>query len=119
MKNYLVVYIGSEASFKASGWSDLSEAERQERERQGMAAWEAWTQAHKAAIVDMGAPLSRTVRVSPRGTENIKNALAAYTVVRAESYEAAAKMFEGHPHFTIFPGESVEIMECLPVPVKA
>jgi hypothetical protein len=84
-----------------------------------MAAWETWVQAHKASIVDMGAPLSRTVRVSPRGAENIKNALAAYTVVRAASYEAAAQMFEGHPHFTIFPGESVEIMECLPVPVKA
>jgi len=25
-------------------------------------------------------------------------------------------MFVGHPHFTIFPGEAVEIMECLPIP---
>jgi hypothetical protein len=25
-------------------------------------------------------------------------------------------MFEGHPHFTIFPGESIEVMECLPIP---
>jgi hypothetical protein len=25
-------------------------------------------------------------------------------------------MFENHPHFTIFPGDSVEIMECLPIP---
>jgi hypothetical protein len=119
VKNYLAVYMGSEASLKASGWNDLSEAERHEREKQGMAAWGAWVQAHKAAIVDMGAPLGRTVRVSSRGAENIKNALAAYTVVHAESYEAAAQIFEGHPHFTIFPGESVEIMECLPVPVKA
>lgn len=69
-------------------------------------------------VVYMGAPLSRTVRMSPRGAENIRNALAAYTVVHAESYEAAARMFEGHSHFTIFPGESVEIMECLPAPVK-
>ena len=41
---------------------------------------------------------------------------AGYVVVQAESHEAAAKMFEGHPHFTIFPGDSVEIMECLPIP---
>ena len=27
-----------------------------------------------------------------------------------------AKLFEKHPHFTIFPGDSVEIMECLPIP---
>lgn len=27
-----------------------------------------------------------------------------------------AKLFEGHPHFTIFLGEAVEVMEGLPVP---
>ena len=37
-------------------------------------------------------------------------------VVRAESHEAAAKLFENHPHFTIFPGEGVEIMPVLPIP---
>jgi hypothetical protein len=37
-------------------------------------------------------------------------------VVRAASHEAAAKMFEGHPHFTIFPGEAVEVMPLLSVP---
>jgi hypothetical protein len=26
------------------------------------------------------------------------------------------KLFENHPHFTIFLGQSIEIMECLPLP---
>ena len=34
----------------------------------------------------------------------------------ADSHEAAAKLFEMHPHFSIFPGESVEIMPILPIP---
>lgn len=38
------------------------------------------------------------------------------TIVEADSHEAAARMFENHPHFSIFPGDSVEIMECLPMP---
>jgi hypothetical protein len=42
--------------------------------------------------------------------------MAAYTIVQAESHEAAAKLFEGHPHFAIFPGDGVEIMEVLPIP---
>jgi hypothetical protein len=42
--------------------------------------------------------------------------MGAYMVVRADSHEAAAKLFEGHPHFTIFPGERVEIMPVLPIP---
>jgi hypothetical protein len=33
-----------------------------------------------------------------------------------ESQEAAAKLFERHPHFTISPGESVAIMPVLPIP---
>ena len=28
-------------------------------------------------------------------------------------HEAAAKLFQSHPHFTIFPGDAVEVMECL------
>ena len=46
----------------------------------------------------------------------MRNELAAWTVVEAESHEAAARLFEGHPHFSIFPGDAVEVMECLPMP---
>jgi hypothetical protein len=56
------------------------------------------------------------LRASKGGVEGIRNALTAFTVVRAESHEAAAKMFERHPHFMLFPGDSVEVMECLPLP---
>ena len=64
----------------------------------------------------MGGPLGRTKKISDRGIEDISNMLSAYTVVRAESHEAAARMFEKHPHFTNFPGDSVEIMPVLPIP---
>ena len=40
--------------------------------------------------------------------------MTGYVIVRAESHEAAAKVFEKHSHFAILPGDSVEIMECLP-----
>jgi hypothetical protein len=42
--------------------------------------------------------------------------LGAFTIVRADSHEAAAKLFDKHPHFSIFPGDSVEIMPVLPIP---
>ena len=42
--------------------------------------------------------------------------MTGYVIVQAESHEAAARLFENHPHFAIFPGDSVEIMECLPLP---
>jgi hypothetical protein len=69
-----------------------------------------------AAIVDHGGPLGKTKRASPEGVSDIKNVMSGYVIVQAESHEAAARIFENHPHFSIFPGDSVEIMECLPLP---
>jgi hypothetical protein len=42
--------------------------------------------------------------------------MSAFVVVRANSHEAAATLFENHPHFTIFPSEAVEVMPVLPIP---
>ena len=81
-----------------------------------MQAWGQWASKHAKDIVEQGAPLGRTKRVTTEGIADIRNAMAAYTVVRADSHEAAAAMFENHPHFSIFPGDGVEIMECLPMP---
>jgi hypothetical protein len=116
MKKFLAVYTGTTSARERSGWDQLSDAERAKREKEGIAAWMAWGEKHKAAIVVSGDPLGKTKRTGPNGVTDIKNNLAGYVVVQAESHEAAAKMFEGHPHFTIFPGDSVEIMECLPIP---
>jgi len=81
-----------------------------------MAAWRAWVDKHQGAIVAMGGPLGKTKKVDQGGVADIANQMGAFTVVRAGSHDAAAKMFEGHPHFAIFPGESVEIMPVLPIP---
>ena len=116
MKKFMAVYTGNVSAQARSGWDQLSEADRNTRMKQGMDAWMAWGEKHKSAIVENGGPLGKTKRAGLNGVTDIKNALAGYVVVQAESHEAAAKMFEGHPHFTIFPGDSVEIMECLPIP---
>lgn len=114
MKTYLAVYTGSPAAL--ASWDKLADAERKAREAQGIAAWKQWAQENAAAIVTMGGPLGRTRQVTPRGLADVRNNLAAFTIVRAESQEAAARLFLQHPHFTIFPGEAVEIMEILEIP---
>jgi hypothetical protein len=97
-------------------WLALSEDERRARERDGMAAWHAWVDRHRDAIVELGGPLGKTKRIDTRGVADTANALGAFTIVRAASHDAAAALFEGHPHFTLFPGEAVEVMPILPVP---
>jgi hypothetical protein len=113
---YLAVFVGSKTSAKMAAWNALSEAERKAKEKAGMAAWKAWMEKHHAALAAMGGPLGKTKRVGPGGVADIANEMGAFTVVRAESHEAAAKMFEHHPHFAIFPGEAIEIMPVLPIP---
>ena len=115
-ETYLAVFLGSKTSSRMTAWMALPEAERRAKEREGIAAWKTWIAEHQAAISAMGGPLGRTKKVTERGIEDVSNDLAAYMIVQAESQEAAAKLFEKHPHFTIFPGESIEIMPVLPIP---
>ena len=114
MSHFMAVFTGSPGDMDA--WKALDADTRAQRERDGIAAWHKWGQDHAASIVDMGGPLGKTRRVTKDGIADARNALTAYTVARAQSQEAAAKLFENHPHFTIFPGDGVEVMPILDIP---
>lgn len=113
---WLAVFLGSKASPRRVAWDALTDDERRAKERDGMAAWNAWVETHQDNIVEMGGPLGKTLRVSADGVADVSNELAVFMVVRAGSHSAAARMFEGHPHFSIFPGEAVEVMPIMPIP---
>ncbi len=102
---YLAVFLGSKTSPRMKAWMALPEAERRAKEQEGMAAWKAWVEKHRAAVSVMGGPLGKTKKITGRGIEDVSNEMGAFMVVRADSHEAAARLFEKHPHFTIFPGE--------------
>ena len=113
---YLAIFLGSKNGAKRKAWDALSPADRRAKEQEGMAAWKAWADKHQSAIVTMGGPLGSTKKVSAGGIADVANELGAFTIVRADSHEAAARMFEKHPHFSIFPGDSVEVMPVLSIP---
>ena len=114
MKNYLAMYLGTPNSMK--GWENLSEEQRQQRIQEGMAAWGGWMEEHGDLLVAAGGPLGKTKRIDPNGIADTSNNMTGYVIVKAESHEDAAKLFENHPHFSIFPGDCVEVMECMPIP---
>ena len=116
MKRFLAIYMGTGAARSNAQWDQLDAGKRKEIEAKGIKAWMDWGTANAGAIIDQGAPLGKTKRASKQGIADMKNGLTGYVIVQAESHAAAAKLFESHPHFTIFPGDSVEIMECLPLP---
>jgi hypothetical protein len=116
MSNYLAVFTGAKDSPRMAAWMAMPEAERKAKEMEGIAAWGAWMEKHKDVVVGEGGPLGKTKKVSPSGIADISNNLGGFVVVRADSHEAAAKLFERHPQFTIFPGEGVEVMPVMPIP---
>jgi len=113
-KTFLAVYLGSPAAMEA--WRSKPESERKALQEKGMVAWKAWADKHKDAVAPGGAPLGKTKRVTAGGVADVRNAMAAYTIVHASSHEAAAAVFRDHPHFMMFPGEAIEVMECLQIP---
>ena len=107
MKNFLGIYMGK---------MEPGERPDQATMASGIAAWHKWMADNAASVVTAGGPLGKTKKIGPDGISDIPNRMTGYIIVQAESHEAAAKLFEGHPHFSIFPGDSVEVMECLPIP---
>lgn len=109
MTKFLALYMGSPDASQSAQPS-------QETMATGMAAWQKWMTDHAAQLVDSGGPLGKTKKASKAGVADIRNSVTGYVVVEAPSHEAAAKLFEGHPHFAIFPGDSVEIMQVMAIP---
>jgi len=118
MKKFLAVYTGTAGSFDKWQRQFADPEARKAKEHAGMVAWGKWNDTQGKAILDMGAPLGKTKLISAAGIQDSRNNLTGYTIVQAESHEAAAKMFLEHPHFSVFPGDAVELMEILPIPSR-
>ncbi|MCO5082592.1 MAG: hypothetical protein M9955_13175 [Rhizobiaceae bacterium] len=111
MAKFLALYIGSATDAEKAA-SPISP----EKQSEGMSAWGEWMNQNAAHIKDGGGPLGKTKQTSRSGIEDGRNSLTGYVIVEADTHEAAARLFENHPHFTIFPGDAVEIIECLEIP---
>ena len=114
MKRFVAIYLGSATAL--ARWKATDDRKRKEQEKAGMDGWMTWVKENEASIVDLGSPLGKTKRINAKGISDTKNEITAYTIVQADSHGAAAELFANHPHFMIFPGQSVEVMECLPLP---
>ncbi len=112
MPHFLALYMGSEEGNARMAANALTP----ERMAEGMAAWHKWMSDHASVVVHTGGPLGKTKKASAAGVSDAKNYVSGYVVVEADSQEAAVKLFENHPHFSIFPGDSVEVMPVMPIP---
>jgi hypothetical protein len=98
MKKFLVLYRSAVSA------ADQMAAATPEQAEAGMNAWMDWSERNRDAIVELGSPLGGDSDVS------------GYSIVQAESRDAAAELFEDHPHLRMPGGSSIELLEFLPLP---
>ena len=109
MKKFLVLYKAPTSSFE-----QMMKA-TPEQQKAGMEAWMTWSKKAAASIVDMGAPLGKSLRVTTSGASPTTNDLGGFSILQAESKEALAETLKGHPHF-MTPDGTIEIVEVMPLP---
>ena len=110
MKKFLVLYKASAASFESAMKSTP------EQQKAGMEAWTTWGKKAAASIIDMGAPLGKSLRVTNSSASPTTNDLGGYSILQAESKEALAETLKGHPHFMMGADSSIEVVEIMPIP---
>ena len=111
MKKFLVTYLAPASVI--DDWKKTEPKKRKESEEKMMADWKKWMSDHSKIFADKGAGVGKTKRVTSQGTKDARNDIMLYAIVDAESHDAAAKTFEGHPHLQI-PQASIEVMEINP-----
>ncbi|WP_411031227.1 hypothetical protein [Spongiimicrobium sp. 3-5] len=85
-----------------------------EQKAEGMQHWLDWKDRIGSAMIDLGAAVMGGVAISPNGAKtNSTKQVSGYSLVQAESMEAAHKLFDGHPHLHWHPTASIEIHECI------
>ncbi len=113
MKKFLVTYLAPAAV--VDEWKKSEPEKRKQDEEKMQGEWKSWMRAHAKVFADAGAGVGKTKRVTGKGTADARNDIMLYSVVEADSHDAAARTFEGHPHLQI-PQSSIEVMEINPLP---
>lgn len=95
-------------------WMNTDPAERKGMEERLQKDVMEWMTAHADVFVDGPAGAGKTKSVGTNGIIDMKNDIMMYGIVQAESQDAAAELFVGHPHFQI-PEATIQIMTLNPL----
>lgn len=108
MPRFLAVYTMKHNDF--ASFRSLPKSEQDAIDALGVKQWAELLETNASYIVDHGGMVGKTTRITKNGITDATNRLCGYLVVEAETAEAAAAIFQDHPHITVFPGDGVDIM---------
>ena len=111
MKKFAVLYLTPPSVIEE--WQKTDAAKKKEAEEKMRADWNKWMAEHAKMFISTDAG-GKTKKVTSHGVSDTKNDIMLYSIVQAESHDAAAKPFQTHPHLQI-PQATVEVMEIRPM----
>ena len=88
----------------------MMETTSAEDRKKGMDEWGTWMKANMSIFADMGGPTGKNMQVSASGMTQVSNDIGGYSIVQAESAEAAAAALKSNPHFQM-PGAVIDMAE--------
>jgi hypothetical protein len=111
MKKFIVIYHAPmDAIIQMADSSEEDQAK-------GMEAWMEWAQKCGDKLVDLGSPLMNGQALSPGGGSSpSEKGVTGYSVLQAESMDAAKKLLQSHPHLGWNAACSIELHETMPLP---
>lgn len=110
-QKFLVLYLIPTSVME--DWAKTAPEIRQPAEQKMRAEWGEWMSEHAKMIISTEAG-GKTKSVTAGGVSETNNDIILFSIVEAESHEAAAKAFENHPHLQI-QQSSIEIMSVRPM----
>jgi hypothetical protein len=90
-------------------WAKTDPETRKRAEEQMRAEWGSWMGQH-AKMIALTEAAGKTKAVTASGITDTRNDIILYSIIEAESHDAAAKAFAQHPHLTI-PQSSIQVTE--------
>ncbi|HSV38932.1 MAG TPA: hypothetical protein VLI04_09250 [Nocardioidaceae bacterium] len=88
----------------------------EEQSAEIMGQWGVWMEKHGPSLVDLGTPFGARVGVGGDGADQAPANLNGYTIVEADSLEAAKGFCDGHPFLHETGAEfAVDIFELVPI----
>lgn len=113
MSKFLALYLAPAKGMEE--WMSLPEEVRKGDEEKMMQDWNGWNEKHRTEMAGLTAGTGKTKRVTTDGVEDTKNDVMLFSIIEAESHDAAAALFVGHPHLGI-PGATIDVMPLNPIP---
>lgn len=107
MKKFLVIYRMDMEVMKK-----MMETSTPEDRQKDMQGWKDWMSTNAAHFADMGAAIGKNTCLSAAGAEDKSNDIGGYSIVQAESKEAAIEILKTNPHFSM-PGATIDIAETM------